>query len=497
MNEELELPQGWEVATVGDCCDVLGGKRLPKGFELTEENTGHPYIRVTNFFDFSVLQEKLKYVPKKAHPNIERYIIKSDDVYISIAGTIGLVGQVPDNLSGSNLTENAARIVIQNGLVSKFLMYQLASENLQEQIRQKSIATTQSKLGLFRIKELEILLPPLEEQKRIAGKLETLLAQVDIGLEHLNRVPGILKRFRQAVLAAATSGELTEDWRIENDFDKNSWRTLLFQDVCREITVGFVGKMADQYIEEGIHFLRSQNVRPFRFDPKNLLYVSKEFHYSISKSKLSPGDVVVVRSGAPGQCCVIPREIQEANCSDLVIVRPGQELLSEYACIFINESQSQAFVRSEVVGVAQAHFNVGSMKITPLNLPSLEEQAEIVKRVEGLFALAASLQTRYEAALKQFEKLTPALLAKAFRGELVPQDPNDEPAAVLLERIAASKQESTKIKSEKAGCEKVKRVKKPRNTNTEQGILFGSILVNSDGENAVKQLAEIELPGLV
>ncbi|MBI5018222.1 MAG: restriction endonuclease subunit S [Deltaproteobacteria bacterium] len=204
--------------------------------------------------------------------------------------------------------------------------------------------------------------------------------------------------------------------------------------------------MASEYRDEGVPFLRSLNVRPFRFDDRELKYISDKFHIKISKSALKPGDVVVVRTGAPGQCCVIPPELPEANCSDLVIVRPGPRLLGDFACVFINAETSQSFVRSEQVGVAQLHFNVGSMKKAPLSLPALDEQHEIVRRVEALFANADRLEARYQAARAHVDRLTPALLAKAFRGDLVPQDPNDEPASVLLERIRAERVASPKAR---------------------------------------------------
>lgn len=281
-------------------------------------------------------------------------------------------------------------------------------------------------------------LPPLAEQKRIADKLEKLLGRVAACRARLDRVPTLLKRFRQSVLAAATSGKLTEEWRRENGVN-DQWRTGLFEDFCEDITVGFVGKMSDAYRESGVPFLRSLNVRPFKFDSRELKYVSVEFHRSIQKSALRPGDVVVVRTGAPGQCCVIPSELEEANCSDLVIVRCGSELLPRFAVVFINSETSQDFVKSERVGVAQAHFNVGSMKRAPLHLPTLPEQHEIVRRVEELLGFADRIESRLAAARKTVERLMPAVLAKAFRGKLVPQDPADEPAAALLERIGSER----------------------------------------------------------
>jgi type I restriction enzyme S subunit len=165
----------------------------------------------------------------------------------------------------------------------------------------------------------------------------------------------------------------------------------------------------------------------------------------IGKSALAPGDLAVVRTGAPGQCCVIPDSLPEANCSDLVIARPGPGLFADFGAIVINSSLGQGFVKSEQVGVAQAHFNVSSMKRAPLNLPSLSEQQEIVRRTQHLFILADQLEARLNAARKVVDRLTPALLAKAFRGELVPQDPNDEPASELLAKIKSAQADALHV----------------------------------------------------
>jgi len=253
-------------------------------------------------------------------------------------------------------------------------------------------------------------------------------------------------------LRAATSGALTADIQHETLSESDGtmpkgWRMVTFNDVCTEITVGYVGKMADQYRPTGVPFLRSMNVRAFRFDPKGLLYVSNTFHRQIAKSSLRPGDLAIVRSGAPGVCCVVPPELREANCSDLVIARPASELVSDYGCIVMNSSFAAEFVRANQVGVAQAHFNVGSMKIAPLPLPPVDEQIEIVRRVKALFKLADHIEARHAAAVKEARRLTPLTLAKAFRGELALQDPNDEPASVLLQRIAKTPAAGTKAPS--------------------------------------------------
>lgn len=332
-----------------------------------------------------------------------------------------------------------------------------------------------------------IPLPPLAEQQRIADKLDTLLTRVEAARQRLERVPKLLKQFRQSVLSAAVSGELTREWRGGGE---KEWEEVEFAKVCTNITVGFVGKMADKYIDSGIPFLRSQNVRPFKFDTKNLLYISEEFHTEIKKSALTPGDVVVVRSGAPGQCCVIPKDLPVANCSDLVIIRPSDKLNPSYACIFINSETSQAFVRSEGVGVAQIHFNVGSMKRTPLSLPNREEQQEIVHRVETLFAMADRVEAKYAAAISTYERLTPSLLAKAFRGELVPQDPNDEPASVLLERIREQRAAETAKGKKAKGTRKPKAKSSTATAKRGRPPKTAEIDTATDEAEAIKRLQE-------
>lgn len=292
------------------------------------------------------------------------------------------------------------------------------------------------------LKETIFKVAPLNEQIRIADKLDSILAKVDQAQARLDKIPHILKRFRQSVLVAATSGELTREWREEHGLSLSSWEETVFSELSREITVGFVGKMSDKYQDSGVNFLRSQNVRAFRFDPKNLLFISPEFHQEIYKSRLEAGDLAVVRSGAPGTTCVIPKGLGDTNCSDLVIVRPNEKLIPEFGCIFMNSSVAQKNVKENQVGVAQQHFNVGSMKLMPINLPTRTEQAEIIRRVHSLFASAEVVEKNYRDSNTRVNNLTQSILAKAFRGELVPQDSNDEPASELLKRIKFSKVES-------------------------------------------------------
>jgi len=168
---EIELvPERWEVVRLGEVATVKGGKRLPKGHRFSQHPTPFPYIRVTDFADWSVNLSDLKYLTPEDREKIKRYVITADDVYISIAGTIGLVGTIPDSLNGANLTENAARIIINDKqrLDKQYLVGFLASDRGQRQINARATKTSQPKLALARIRQLPLALPPLVEQRRIA-----------------------------------------------------------------------------------------------------------------------------------------------------------------------------------------------------------------------------------------------------------------------------------------------------------------------------------------
>ena len=153
--------------------------------------------------------------------------------------------------------------------------------------------------------------------------------------------------------------------------------------MATEITVGFVGPMASEYVPNGIPFLRSLNVKPFRINRADLMYVSESFHQRIKKSTLAPGDVVIVRTGKPGTAAVIPDTLPIANCSDLVIVRPGPQLDSKFLAYYIN-SAAQHHVYAHTVGAVQQHFNVGSAKTLKLLKPPLDEQRAIVRILGAL-----------------------------------------------------------------------------------------------------------------
>jgi len=283
---------------------------------------------------------------------------------------------------------------------------------------------------------VDILIPPLAEQKRIADKLDALLARVDACRRRLDRVPALIKRFRQAVLAAATAGELTADWRDQHKISFN-WKTKRLADVAESR----LGKMLDQAKNVGdpTPYLRNINVRWFGFNLTDIqvIRVTADERQNLSVRR---GDVLICEGGEPGRCAVWRGDdnvfvYQKA----LHRLRVGTDVLPEWICYCLKHAADSGQLSELFTGTTIKHLTGISLSNFKVELPSIEEQNEIVKRVETLFAFADRLEAHYAAARAQVDKLPPSLLSKAFRGELVPQDPTDEPASALLERIRAER----------------------------------------------------------
>lgn len=172
------------------------------------------------------------------------------------------------------------------------------------------------------------------------------------------------------------------------------WTVTKLKDVCEYVTVGYVGPMADEYCDDGVPFLRSLNITPFRLNMNDLKYIPESFHHRIKKSTLRPGDVGIVRTGYPGTACVIPAELPESNCSDLVILRPSPRLNPYYIAAVFNSAFGQSLVGGNLVGAAQQHFNVTVAKELKLLLPPKPEQDKIAAVLTAINDLIANNQRR-------------------------------------------------------------------------------------------------------
>jgi type I restriction enzyme S subunit len=198
------LAQGWEWVRLAELCTVTGGKRVPKGYQLLDQRTQHIYIRVTDMKKGTIDDNNLKYISNDVYEKIKKYIITKNDLYITIAGTIGQVGEVPDKFHNMNLTENAARMIIHIA-DKRFLRYSLSSAFIQNQFLFKVNQMAQPKLAIKRIETTIFPLPPLAEQKCIVAKVDRLMQLCNELETRLNQSKKDSEMLMQAVLHEAFS----------------------------------------------------------------------------------------------------------------------------------------------------------------------------------------------------------------------------------------------------------------------------------------------------
>jgi len=191
----IDIDPKWEMIELGEICDVKGGKRLPKGENFENGKTKYPYIRVVDFKNYSTNKKNIKYISEKNYHKIKNYIISSDNIYISIAGTIGLVGRVSTEFSGSNLTENAAKIIVKNKntILIDYLMYILGSPYAQSQIKNKTHTVGVPKLALERIKKIKIPICTINIQKNIVENIKLDFKTIENNQRLLEKNQSIIK----------------------------------------------------------------------------------------------------------------------------------------------------------------------------------------------------------------------------------------------------------------------------------------------------------------
>ena len=449
------LPPGWVRAPVIDLMAQLqDGRNLHQGWSPQCAQGPSPnsevwgVLKTTSIQDGRFFSEHNKRLPDALAPRI-LLEVHEGDVLVTCAGPrmrCGVPCLVRSTrpkliLSGKMYRMRALEPVIN----SRFVEAMLRAPATQDAIDGMKTGMSESGMNLThgRFAELEIPVPPTNEQRRIADRLDAVLERVDTCRDRLDRIPAILKRFRQSVVSAATNGLLTHDWRMRNfESTEKSMVIATLAEQClqgRVITYGVI-KLGDEFAS-GVPCLRTSNVRWLKVEIHGMKRISQSLSNEYPRTILQGGEVLVNVRGTLGGVAVAEAEMIGWNVSREVAVVPvdPSKINPQFLAFWIGAERSQQWLTGVERGVAYTGINIEDLRTLPVEIPKLEEQAEIVRRVDSLFAFADRLEARYTAARAQVENLTPATLAKAFRGELVPQDPSDEPAEVLLERIRAKR----------------------------------------------------------
>jgi type I restriction enzyme, S subunit len=334
------------------------------------------------------------------------------------------------------------------GLDERFLFYWLKHPIFLNYVESVSHGLTMPRLGTEAGRQAPFILAPLNEQKRIADKLDRLLAKVDNCRERLDRIPLLLKRFRQSVLTAAVSGQLTENWRDINQIVKPT--NVDLSKIINKLKTGPFGSTLHKsdYVHNGIPIVNPMHINSGSITPSIGMSISEEKAEDLREYRLKQGDIVFARRGVMGRCAVVTKKEQDWLCgSGSMIIRMNDLVIPAYVQMALSSPSIVTSLEDNAVGSTMVNLNQKILLGLQIFLPVIDEQQEIIRQVEKLFDFADRLEARYQTARAQIDKLTPALLDKAFKGELVPQDPTDEPAETLLQKI--SKPQKTKASSKK------------------------------------------------
>ena len=379
-----------------------GSHNPPKGVADSE----FLMLSSKNVFDDQLHYDAPRYLtPEQFQLEDKRTRVAHGDVLLTIVGTIGRCAVVPENAPKITLQRSVAVIRPNKELVDpRFLMYLFLSSG--EELNAKARGVAQKGIYLESLRELKVLLPNLSEQLRIVAILDEAFAEIATAKanaeKNLQNARALFESYLNKVFTERGEG----------------WVDCQLAILCSEITVGHVGSMKSEYKESGVPFLRSQNIRPFEVSMENSMFIDETFHKTLKKSRLQPGDLAIVRTGYPGTAAVIPDDLPDANCSDLVIVRAGPAVSPYFLAAFFNSSFGKQLVLGKLVGAAQKHFNVTAAKEAVLHVPPLDRQKEIAKRLDLFRSNTQTLEHIYQKKQAALDELKKSLLHQAFSGAL-------------------------------------------------------------------------------
>ncbi len=467
------LPEGWAAGTLPEVASIIMGQS-PPGKTYNETGDGLAFFQ--GKADFGSI-----------HPSVRKWcsapgkIAEAGDVLISIRAPVG-----PTNIADRRcaIGRGLAALRPAYGIPSLFLLYAIRLQ--EDALAEQGTGSTFTAINRDHLDALGLCVPPLAEQQRIVAKVEALLARVNAARQRLARAPAILKRFRQSVLAAACSGRLTADWRddqgdleaattllermhverrqangkaaagrraVRSDGElPSSWAWARVSDLLHYTRAAGYGVLQPgSDLPGGVPMVRVCDIGNGTVLVEQLKRIDAKIDAQYRRTRLQGGEVLVTLVGTIGRTAVAPPTAAGANIARAVAMLPLCPLVvPRYVHYALAEPSKNAELFDLAREVARKTLNLGLLKDAVLPLPPFAEQHEIVRRVKALFRLADAIEKRVAAATARAEKLTQAILARAFRGELVPTEAElarresrgYELASALLERIRTERAQS-------------------------------------------------------
>lgn len=464
---EKLLPKGWVETELGSFAYLKNGF----AYKTTQfKDSGIPILKISNITkDGKVDISNPQYVDESLIN--EAFLVKSGDIVIAMSGaTTGKFGVYNSN---DLLLQNqrVGNIKLQKDSLGskKFLYYLIAS--LRKEIEDRAYGGAQPNISSTLIENIQIPLPPLAEQERIVAKLDKLFAQHEKMKKALDRIPQLLKTFRQQMLTQAVTGKLTKQWRegkklkewnptlkkhnTKNLLDDKSQGYVL-PEIPKEWKWVTIMQLADVKggkrlpkgeklvnYDTGFPYIKAGDIKNGNVNSVNLEYLLEATHEKIKNYIVNSGDILITNVGACiGDIGIVPTNLNGANQTENALKLCNfVEVQVKYLSFWLRSPIAQNYISQTVLSAGLGKLALGRIQVFPVPLSTIVEQQEIVHRVESLFAKADAIEGRYQTLKAKVDKLPQAILHKAFKGELVPQLPTDGDAKDLLEEIMALKAE--------------------------------------------------------
>lgn len=465
------------IAPKADIVDGPFGSNL-KASEYTD--SGVPIARIQNVKRFKFIDKNIRFVTSTKAEELKRHSFIGGDILITKLGDpLGLACEVPNSFDSGIIVADLVRLRANTSVCSKkFIIYLLNSPVVIAQLEKHIKGSTRPRINLGIIRGLELPLPPLAEQEEIAHRLEIMLAQVESTQARLAHIPDIIKRFRQSVLAAAVSGKLTEEWRkpcpyqsINKDLTAPScWSKCYLGEIVNYVTSGSRG-WAKYYSTNGSLFIRSQDISADQLIIEDAAFVDLPAKAEGTRTKVELFDLLVTITGANvTKCALVDVDLDDAYVSQHVaLIRLADSSNAKFLDLVLKSPNAgRKQLTTMAYGGGKPGLNLQNIKDVIFALPSQEEQTEIVRRVEQLFAYADTLEQQAKAAKERVDNLTQAILAKAFRGELTADWRAANPELISGDNSAAAL--LARIQAERATAKPRKRASKPAISPTSSGV---------------------------
>ncbi len=396
-------PSGWSSARLGYFFDVALGKMLNASKEGAN-GAPAPYLAAGSIQPEQLVIDETKMMRFTADELVQYELRRHDIVVVEGGAGYGRSHLLKDDLPGWGFQNHVARLRSRGAVAPEFLLYCLKACLASGYIEASNRTATLPSLSRDVLRSIPVPLPPLSEQRFIADYLDHETVRIDTLVDEQQRLIDMLRERRDGVVTNTFLHSTSEERALKYAVD--------------EVTVGIVVQPSRWYVDVGVPALRGINLKRGSISLTELVNISEEGDTAHSKSRLRSGDVVVVRTGNAGAAAKVPDELDGANAIDILIIRPGHSVSSDYLVWYLNSPLAAARIQHGSVGALQGHFNVRALRELPLPVASLVEQQRITAYLDDQTARIDTTIAETERFIELSRERRSALIMAAVTGQI-------------------------------------------------------------------------------